>query len=290
MTRHPSNQRRLVNRILRRLGLEMRRIEPRSSGSLDWLDSPKIPELELPEPDPLFQLANRSYQPSRLLYRRTRFGDDHRLKYILYFLDLRDRRTLELGPLTGHHSVILEKLGVRESVAVEGREDNYRQCIRVKERYRLERTTFVRQDIEALYSGREQPTFAAPFDLVLCLGVLYHLPEPARALEWFRTQAPMLFLSTHYVEPAEPKRYPADVFRDAQYAHRDRSYRVKEFAEGGLADPYSGLSRYSIWPYEEDLIRMIEDAGYPDIHLLGRDLHNQIPHVTILADARRAIT
>src|SRR5216683_1543277 len=106
-----------VNRLLRRFGLEVRRAEPRPTDVFAWLDTPKIPELELPAPDPLFELANRSYEPSRLRYRRTGFGDDHRLKYILYFLDLRDRRTLELGPLTGYHSVIVEKLGVRENVA-----------------------------------------------------------------------------------------------------------------------------------------------------------------------------
>jgi hypothetical protein len=278
-----------VNRILRRVGFEVRRVEPRPSDLPAWLDMPKIPELELPAADPLFQLANRSYQPPRLLYRRTRFGDDHRLKYILYFLDVRDCRTLELGPLTGYHSVIVEKLGVRENVAVEGREENYRQCLRVTERYRLERTTFVLQDIEALYSARAQATFSGPFDLVLCLGVLYHLPDPARALEWLRAQAPVLFLSTHYVEPAEMQRYSRDVFPDVPYTYRGRSYRAKQFPESGLGDPYSGLSRHSLWLYEEDLIRMIQDAGYGKIHLLGRDLQNGHPHVTILADARPAM-
>jgi hypothetical protein len=28
------------------------------------------------------------------------------------------------------------------------------------------------------------------------------LPDPAKALEWFRGQAPPLFLGTHYVETA----------------------------------------------------------------------------------------
>jgi SAM-dependent methyltransferase len=250
------------------------------------LDTPKIPALDVPAPEGLFMFANRSYRPARLLYRRSRFGDDQRLKYLLYFLDLRGLRTLELGPLTGYHSIILEKLGVRESVAVEGREDNYRLCLQVKERYQLERTTFVHQNIEAIYSGQEPAAFTGSFDVALCLGVLYHLPDPARALEWLRTQAPTLFLATHYFEPAEAKRYRSDKFTDASYRHRGRAYRVKQYREGGLEDPHSGLSRFSLWPYEEDLIRMLEDAGYNEIHLLGRDLHNQKPHLTLLADAR----
>jgi len=81
-------------------------------------------------------------------------------------------RTLEIGPLEGHHSVLLEKMGVRENVAIESRDDNLRKCLRIKEKYRLDHTTFLQQDLERLYSGQEKPQFNGPFDLVFCLGVL----------------------------------------------------------------------------------------------------------------------
>jgi hypothetical protein len=115
---------RAVKALLNACGYELIR-----RGSLsDWLP-PWITEPE-PVTDEVIggewqthalQMVNRSYRPARLAYRRTKFGDDQRLKYLLYFLDLRDKRTLELGPFEGHHSILLEKLGVRENVAVEGR-------------------------------------------------------------------------------------------------------------------------------------------------------------------------
>lgn len=238
----------------------------------------------------VLHMANRTYRPSRLAYRRTEFGDDHRLKYLLYFLDLRDLRVLELGPLEGHHSVILEKLGVRETVAIEGREDNLRRCARIKEKYGLDRTTFVLGDLEALASGRAHASLGGLFDLVVALGILYHLPEPFRLLEWCRRHAPTLFLGTHYAEPRADRRTllggaAAGDDTTAEYVVGDRSYRVRVHSEGGATDPISGLSARSLIPFEPDLLRMLGDAGYSRVSVLGKDVQNGSPHITVLAEA-----
>ena len=115
----------------------------------------------------VLQMANRYYRPPTLRYHRSKFGEDKRIKYIAYFLDLRGLRTLEIGPLEGHHSVLLEKMGVQENVAIESRDENLRKCRRIKEKYGLDCTTFLQQDLEWLYSGQEKPQFDGPFDLVL---------------------------------------------------------------------------------------------------------------------------
>ncbi len=52
----------------------------------------------------------------------------------------------------------------------------------------------------------------------------------------------------------------------------DRTYRGIIWQEGGLADPLSGMSKASFWPYEADLIRMLNDAGFPKVSVLGKDL------------------
>ncbi|MGE3841111.1 MAG: class I SAM-dependent methyltransferase [Vicinamibacterales bacterium] len=269
--------------VAQRLGYDVHRHRPGAAPGLAWLDAPLAGEQGIPTEG--FQLANRSFQPKTLRYQRSRFGDDHRLKYILYFLDVRGLRTLELGPLSGYHSIMLEKLGVAENIAVEGRLENVRACVDVKERYQLQRTTFLHQNIEELYSGKQAAQFDGTFDLVFCLGVLYHLPDPGRAIEWCRTQAPRLFLSTHYVEPAELLRYPNDRFVDVTYCHANRSFRAKAFREGDENDPLSGLSPTSMWLTENDLLSLLHLAGYRRVHLLGRDLQNALPNITLLADA-----
>jgi 2-polyprenyl-3-methyl-5-hydroxy-6-metoxy-1,4-benzoquinol methylase len=231
----------------------------------------------------VLQMANRHFEPEHLAYHRTQYGEDHRIKYIAYFLDLRGLRTLELGPFEGHHSVLLEKMGVRENIAIEARTENIRKCIRIKEKYGLTNTTFIQQNLEDLYNGKEQPRYSGKFDLVICLGVLYHLPDPAKALEWCRTQSDILFLGTHYVEKEDLWRYAGKYYEEEAFQYRGEVYRVKRCIEGGRADPISGMSPTSLWVYEDDLLRMLRDCGYSSISVLGKDLQNGFPHITILA-------
>src|SRR5262249_33021512 len=202
----------------------------------------------------------------------------HRLKYILYFLDLREQRVLEIGPLYGTHSFMLEKLGVRETVAVEAREANLAECLMVQEKYGLERTSFVLQDIEKVTNGEEEPCFSGPFDLVFCCGALYHLRDPAKALRWFREQAPVLFLGTHYVEKMALAMYTPPLFHfDRPYQDQGREYAGAWFKERGGADPVSGMSPYSFLPYERALLAKVRGAGHARVLVVGQDHQSRLP-------------
>ena len=265
-----------LKKVVRALGYEIRKIQPKPLEE----DCDPIQDEVISGPwlSGVLQIANRHYDPPVLRYRRTTYGDDQRLKYMMYFLDLRGYRVLELGPFEGHLSVLLEKMGVRENIAIEARAENLRKCNRIKEKYGLEHTTFLQHDLERLYSGRETPQFRGPFDLVFCLGVLYHVPDPAKALAWFRSQASVLFLGTHYLEPNQRSD------SDATYQSNGKSYRVREHREGGLADPISGMSPVSVMLYEEDLLSLLHEVGYSRISVLGKDVQNDFPHITILAE------
>jgi hypothetical protein len=208
---------------------------------------------------------------------------DARLAYVLSFLDLRGARVLELGPLEGFFSVLLEKLGVRSTVAVEGRAENLEKCRRVKELYRLERTEFVRHDVEALARGDEQPSFGGPFDLVFCLGVLYHLRDPVAAAGWMARQAPAVYLGTHYVERADERWYPDRLFSESELESGGERYRGKRFRESPQS-PLGGLSDDSFWLDEHSLVRTLEAAGFTRISVLGKELLAEFPYITILAE------
>jgi predicted nicotinamide N-methyase len=228
-------------------------------------------------------MANRAYRPPYVRYEQTPRGGDARARYLLYFLDLRDLRVLELGPRDGHQTIMLEKLGAKEVVAVEGRRENLEHCLRTKERYALHRTTFHLADIEALAEERITAPFRGPFDLVFCSGLLYHLQNPARVLEWCRQQGPTLFLQTHYVEEAAAERYRRPEFRETTYRHNEHDYRAKAFEEeaGNLR---AGLRPTSIWLYERDLLTALEHAGFESVRVLGKDVHASLPHITVLAE------
>ncbi len=171
-----------------------------------------------------------------------------------------------------------------ENVALELRPENLARCRRIQELHRLDRTTFLHQNIEDLASGKEAPGYSGTFDLVFSLGFLYHVPDPARVLRWCRAQSPRLFMGTLYVEPAERRRYLPALFREAESRVDGQVYRGMEYREGGLGDPISGASAHSFWPYEGDLIAMLRDAGYSRVDVLGKDLLNRMPHLTLLAE------
>ncbi len=229
------------------------------------------------------QMANRHFSPRALGYSRGPHGEDQRVKYIAYFLDLRDMCVLELGPLEGHHTILMEKMGAARIVAIEGRSDNISKCLAVRNRYKLDRTMFVQQDIERLASGKEAASFAGPFDLVFCCGLLYHVPDPLAVLCWCRKMAPTLFLGTHYMEPESPHSYPGSVFKPYEAEFGGHRYAGSSYREGGAADPLSGLSKTSFWPTEDALVEMLYHAGYSQVALLGKDLQNGFPHATLLA-------
>jgi hypothetical protein len=267
----------LLKRGLRALGYEVRRVGALEQSTPSWLRATG-------DFRPTERMANRVYRPPQLGGHPMPPGGDERVKYLLYFMDFRGLRVLELGPRDGHHSVMLEKMGAREIVSIEGRRENFEDCLRTKERYGLEQTTFYLGDIEELAAGTVEPPFAGTFDVVFCTGLLYHLTEPGRALDWCRRQAAELFLQTHYVEEAALERYWASDFRDGVYGHHQRDYRVKLFRE----EPdniRSGLSEWSVWLYERDLLAVIRGAGFERVSVLGKDVHAGLPHITILAAA-----
>lgn len=262
---------RVAQRLLRSAGFEVERARP-------WLDSPVNslrPGWEASE-----LMANHCRRPDKLFYSAPPEAEDKRLKYIAYFLDVRGWRVLELGPRTGHLSVLLDKMGAREIVGVEARQENVDVCNRTRDLYGLP-ALYVRHDLERLASGEEQPSFAPGFDLVFSLGLLYHLADPEPVLRWGRAQAPRLFLGTHYYEPRAKAFFKQPTFTPTLY----RGEQAVAFHELGPGDAHGGMSPSSIWLGEEQLIRLLHDAGYTRVDVLGRDLAFGHPHVTILASA-----
>jgi hypothetical protein len=208
---------------------------------------------------------------------------DRRLDYAIWFLDLRNATVLELGPLEGYFSVLLEKLGVTRSVAVEARHENLTKCLHVQQLFGLDKTQFVQHDIERLVRGDEKPAFSGSFDFVFALGVLYHLRDPVQALRWTAEIAPALFLGTHYIERRDERRYPERLFTEWSVPGANGDYTGKLFADSPDSSA-GGLVAESFWLDEDSLLRALRTAGYDSIHVLGRDLVADFPHITILAE------
>lgn len=83
-----------------------------------------------------------------------------------------ESRILDLGCLDGLYSVELALQGA-QVVGIEAREANYRRALFVKRSYGLTNLEFIKDDVRNLSSERY-----GMFDIVVCSGILYHLPAP----------------------------------------------------------------------------------------------------------------
>jgi len=228
------------------------------------------------------QLANRNHRPEVMAYGASPAAEDRRLKYVLHYLDVRDRTVLELGPLFGHFTVMLDKLGASRIIGVEAREENVGICEQLKATYGLDSATFVHHDIERLSRGEEKPQISLASDVVFNAGLLYHLTDPVGVLRWCREQAPEMLLMTQYYEPKAPQYYPARNFEPVT-VEIDGETSAMSYREGGMSDPLSGTAPRSIWLTEGGLIAALREAGYQRVDTLGRDLVGKYPHVSLIA-------
>jgi SAM-dependent methyltransferase len=231
------------------------------------------------------QLANRHYRPSVMAYGGGPHAEDRRLKYLVHYLDVRDRQVLELGPLYGHFTVMLDKLGAKSIIGVEARPENVEVCERLKATYGLSTVRFVQHDIERLSRGEEKPTLDLASDVIFNAGLLYHLTDPVAVLRWCREQAPEMLLMTQYYEPKAPRYYPAGNFQPATVQLATGVVPAMSYREGGMSDPLSGTAARSIWLTEECIVTALHEAGYPRVDTLGRDLVGSHPHISFIASS-----
>lgn len=204
-----------------------------------------------------------------------RYGEvmisEPRIDQLIKRLSLKDMRVLELGCLEGMHSFIMHNLGAREITAIEGRKDNFLKCLIVKNAFQLDKCRFLLGDLNEILAS-----VSGVFDLCLALGIIYHLTSPVEAIYKLAELSNKLFVWTHYAT----KSYPQGVLVDIKY--KGCIYRGKYVGED-TSHYLSGLNRHSFWIFEEDILKVIKDAGFKSIELITKEEHEHGPAMTFLA-------
>jgi SAM-dependent methyltransferase len=108
------------------------------------------------------------------------------------------------------------------------------------------------------------------FDAIFCCGLLYHLPEPWKLVSQLPFVAPSLFVWTVYADEDE-----ATIEIDG--------LRGREYVEGGLNEPLSGLSPKSIWLTLPSLLELLKRSGYVQIEILEKAQNPNGPAVSLAA-------
>jgi len=210
----------------------------------------------------------------------TRPGDpdfietDLRLRAILRALSLiyRDRlarlRVADLGSLEGGFALAMAQQGM-EVTAIEARRKNLDKCQLLKEQFSLANLTFVHDDVKNFTRQK-----FGSFDVVLALGIFYHLDDP---LSWLRQVAEatraVLVIESHYA-PADEA---ALALLDPRLKHLGPLKKVEangdtyegrwfsEYAPG--TDPEEQLwasysNHSSFWLTKESLLRAALRSGF----------------------------
>lgn len=165
---------------------------------------------------------------------------------------LRESRVLDLGCNDGGFSIELARLGVREVIGIEGREANLTSGLATQRNEGLSQVKFVISDVRD-FSVKEY----GEFDVVLCLGLLYHLDVPD-LFEFVRTVAAACrgYAIIETQIGLAPK---------ATVASNGSTYRGLWYAED-VSRPGASLDNpRSFWLTKPSLLNLLADAGFTSV-------------------------
>jgi SAM-dependent methyltransferase len=185
------------------------------------------------------------------------------------------RRILELGPLEGGHSYMLQQGGASQVVAIEANTRCFLKCLIVKELLRLDRVEFRLGDFTAYLQQTDEA-----FDIVIASGVLYHMAEPLKLIDRVARVAPDVMYWTHYYDKAVIRASPALARRfgpQQPLAHGGETYEYAQQtyrAERGRAAFCGGSQPTSRWLTRDSLLRALRNCGYTGIEVGFEDPHH----------------
>jgi ubiquinone/menaquinone biosynthesis C-methylase UbiE len=169
-------------------------------------------------------------------------------------------RVLDLACAHGHYSFEMAKLGA-QVLGIEGRESWLEQARRTKRDASLPNVEFVRDDVRNLSRERY-----GEFDIVLCLGILYHLDAPDvfgfldRVFEVCRDFA---IIETHFATTPTVMRE----WRGKQYWGMSTSeHPVGATGEEKLRKVWASLdNETSFWLTQASLCNILRHVGFTSV-------------------------
>ena len=204
-----------------------------------------------------------TYNDPRILWAMENFGP------------LDGRRVLELGPLEGGHTSMLEAAGAQVD-AIEANQRAFLRCLVTKEILRLTRSRFWLGDFIKALENSEQK-----YDFIVACGVLYHLTNPLDLIELAATRTDAVYFWTHVVTEeampsSDPRRLVISPEVEAHQFHgvNVRAYR-RTYANAQESVAFcGGPNDEHRWLHRDDLLEAVKAVGFTDI----RTAHDEPNH------------
>jgi hypothetical protein len=203
------------------------------------------------------------------------YNDPRILWAIQNFGPLDGRRVLELGPLEGGHTSMLEAAGAQVD-AIEANQRAFLRCLITKEILGLTRSKFWLGDFMKALETSEQN-----YDFIVACGVLYHLTNPLDLVELVAKRTGAVYFWTHVVTEesmprSDPRRFviASDVEAHQFHGLNVRAYRRTYANAQDNVTFCGGLNDEHRWLHRDDLLEALKAVGFTDI----RTAHDEPAH------------
>lgn len=202
---------------------------------------------------------------------------DPRIKWALDQLgSIRGASVLELGPLEGGHSYMLDRAGAGRVLAIEGNTRAYLRCLVAKELLGMSSVRFACGDFMAYLR-----TTTDTFDLVLASGVLYHMREPVELLAHLARVSSRVVIWTHYYDAELLRSKPDTATRvvdpvEAEYGGFGHRIYRHEYGPALDFDGFCGGNKqFAYWLSRDDLLGAVRHLGFNRIEIAFDDPDHQ---------------
>jgi hypothetical protein len=195
------------------------------------------------------------------------------------------KEILELGPLEGGHSYLLQNRGANRIVSIEANTRAFLKCLCVKEIFNLDRVEFKLGNFIPFLEKN-----GLKYDAVLASGVLYHMEEPLKLLELISKATDKVFIWTHYFDEEIILRRPEisakfSPLNSVEYGGIGYEYSSQSYNEAlGWAGFCGGSQKTSKWLTRHSLLEALKNFGFVNLEI-GFDMpdHPNGPALAIAA-------
>ena len=199
---------------------------------------------------------------------------------------IEDKTVLEVGPLEGMHTYMLNLRRPARIDAVEANRLCFLRCLLTRQIMNIDRANFLLGDIQEWLGADE-----TRYDLAIASGVLYHMAEPGEFLRRLSLQSDALFIWTHFfLDEAMPvgdvRRLPFSGKMETRMIdglpvrHYERSYQHAN----ANASFCGGMKDRHYWLHRDDIISLLKQLGYNEISIHNEQLdHSGGPCFSLFA-------
>ena len=170
---------------------------------------------------------------------------------------------LELGPLEGGHSYMLEQGGAKKVEAIEANTLAFQKCLVIKEILGLKKTNFLLGDFNSYLEDTTKQ-----FDLLLACGVLYHMENPLKLLSLMTKVSKQIFLWTHYYDKEMIQSKFQNFSKALTLEYQGHKYHGAKQQYGKYFKKrrfYGGATKESLWLTRQSIFDFLENQNYANI-------------------------